>query len=223
MRSANETLHDSLPYPPATFAVELTDGERSFLCPADPEAVLEDISEERFRSDEQLPYWAEHWPAAAVAVRYFDRHSLPPGLTVCEIGCGLGVLSWALARCGATVVSFDIAMAGCAFAAANLARHGMPVRVLCADWRLPPFRTRFDRIVASDVLYEKRWVHPVLSFIDHGLTEGGMAYVIDPCRAHWTSFVTEAASRGFASTCEHRALVNGGKTTVEVLRLTRRG
>lgn len=221
MRSANETLRDRLPYPATTFAVPLAAGERTFLCPADPQAVLDTVSDEQFRADEQLPYWAEHWPSAAVAVRYFEQHPPAPGLTVCEIGCGLGVLSWVLAHRGATLVSLDIAMPGCIFAAANLERHGIPSRILCADWRLPPFKTRFDRVVASDVLYEERWVQPVLAFMESALADDGVAYVVDPCRKHWNAFVDEAASRGLAPVCVHREQVNEGKTTVEIVRLSR--
>ncbi|MBD3243128.1 MAG: methyltransferase domain-containing protein [Chitinivibrionales bacterium] len=210
-----------LPYPATTFAVRLSVGERLFLRPADTQAVLDAITDEQFDADEQLPYWAEHWPSTAVAVRYFDQHPPAPRHTVCEIGCGLGVLSWVLTRHGATVISFDIAFPGCVFAAANLTRHGAPPRVLCADWRSPPFKARFDTIVAADVLYEARWVAPVLHFVHSALADGGAAYVADPCRAHWERFLGEAETRGLNPTRVHRETLNQGKTTVEIVRLTK--
>ena len=56
----------------------------------------------------------------------------------------------------------------------GLQTHGGAARVVCADWRRLPFRKRFDLIVASDVLYEERWIDPILDCIEQF---GGAAWI----------------------------------------------
>ena len=200
---------------------DLPDGERLFVCPAHPEKVLEGIGDDLFNRDEQLPYWAEHWPSTEAAVHYLSGSPPPRGSLVCDLGCGLGVLSAAAAQGGAEVVSADISAAACAFARTNLRAQGLPDRVLCADWRAVPLRGVFDTVVAADVLYEKRWVEPVLACIGNLLVPDGAAYVADPCRRHWPLFREYAERNGYLAATVCRETVNDGLTTVEVLKLSR--
>jgi predicted nicotinamide N-methyase len=221
MRSVNDSLPDSLPYRSTTFALRCADGERSFLRPADPDTVLGDLTDEQFGRDEQLPYWAEHWPSAEAAAHFLVDNPLPPGSTVCELGCGLGVLSAVVGPEAAMVISTDISLAACRFADANLRRHLVAPRVVCADWRNPSLRGVFDVVVAADVLYEERWVRPVITCVDTLLCGRGVAFVADPCRRHWPAFIEAATNRGFGPEVVFRESSNEGRTTVEVLKLAR--
>jgi predicted nicotinamide N-methyase len=203
------------------FPVRTPGGVLHFCRPADPDAVLNKLTERDFERDEQLPYWAEHWPAADVAVEYFAQRPLEPLARVCEIGCGLGVLTTILSQSSHFVVGADISEQGCQYAAINLRAHGRSPRVVCTDWRAPPFREPFDVIIGVDILYEERWVHAVGDFLQQSLAEGGMAIIADPCRTHWGAFREYCGSLGFASALAHRRIVNQGRTCVELLRIIR--
>jgi len=203
------------------FPVRTPDRELVFYRPADPEAVLNSLSEHDFKRDEQLPYWVEHWPAADVAVEYFSKHPLDPNAGICEIGCGLGVVATVLSQTCKTVIATDISRNGCRYAAVNLHTHNMPSRVVCADWRHSPFRGSFDIVVGVDILYEERWVRCVADFLWQSLAPGGMAMIFDPCRSHWLPFREQCRRTGFTCALAHRRIVNQGRTCVEALRMIR--
>ena len=134
------------------------------LRPPDPAALI-DI--ERFKEEEYMPYWAELWAsgvrlAAAVADRDVD------GLTVLELGCGLGVPSVAAALGGAQVLAVDWAQEALDVTQQNAERNGASVETLRADWSKPETllaRAPFDLVLCADVLYETRNVDALLELL----------------------------------------------------------
>lgn len=203
------------------FPVPLVDGERLFYRPKDPEAILNALSDRDFNKDEQVPYWAEHWPAADTAARFLQKNPFDSSAVICELGCGLGVLTTVLsATCGAAV-GMDISYSGCRYAAINVANHGHTPRIVCGDWRTPCFARPFEGIVAVDVLYEARWVDTVLGFIDTMLAENGVAIVADPCRPYWNRFKSRVAEMGLTAAVAQRTKTPTGLSTIEILRIVR--
>ena len=134
------------------------------LRPPDPAALI-DI--ERFKEEEYMPYWAELWAsgvrlAAAVADRDVS------GLTVLELGCGLGVPSVAAALGGAKVLAVDWAQEALDVTQQNAERNGATVETMRADWSKPePLLARgpFDLVLCADVLYETRNVDALLELL----------------------------------------------------------
>ncbi len=217
----NDSLPAELPTEAVLFPVHTADGVLHFCRPADPEAILNRLSGRDFDRDEQLPYWAEHWPAADVAAEYLSSQSLEPATSACEVGCGLGVVTTILARRCALVAGMDISLEGCRYAALNLRTHDCAPLVVCGDWRASPFRACFDLVVGVDLLYEERWVESVAQFLWNTVAPGGMAIVADPCRAHWEAFRERCRELGFTCALAARRVVNQGRTCVEVLRMIR--
>ena len=127
------------------------------LCPEAPDALLD---EEAFAVDEFLPYWAELWPAALALAEALPA-SLA-GVSVVELGCGLGVPSLLAAAHGAQVTAVAWAADAVELLRRNAARNGLRLRAERRDWR-EPWEERFDLAVAADVLYERRNVEPVLA------------------------------------------------------------
>ena len=124
--------------------------------PASPEAL---IDEAEFERDEFLPYWAELWPAATALAEALPEVA---GLRVAELGCGLGVTSLVAAARGADVTATDWSENAIELLRANAARNGLVLRAEARDWR-EPWDEHFDLALASDVLYERRNVEPVLA------------------------------------------------------------
>lgn len=129
--------------------------ELTLLRPDSPEAL---IDEEAFAHDEFLPYWAELWPAATALAE-----ALPDvaGLSVVELGCGLGVPSLVAAARGAEVTAIDWSADAIELLRGNAERNGVAVSAEVRDWR-EPWSQSFDLALAADVLYEQRNVEPVL-------------------------------------------------------------
>jgi predicted nicotinamide N-methyase len=135
--------------------VRVGDVELALLRPRDPEALIDEAA---FAQDEFLPYWAELWPSALALAR-----ALPvevEGLTVVEVGCGLGIPALVAAAYGAQVTAIDWAPEATELLQTNAARNGLGLNAVVADWR--SFDGSFDLAIAADVLYERRNVEPLL-------------------------------------------------------------
>lgn len=209
--------HTNLPYQTACFS--LTEGDKTFTfqLPADPDAVFNAITEEEYLKDQFLPYWAERWPSAQVLVHYLLTHGFDPCTCCCELGCGLGVIATACAYKKVFTLATDISFHACLFAAENIRANGGIPRALCFDWRHVSLKPVFDLVVASDIIYEERWIDPVLSGISQLLKPGGRALIADPSRRFWEMFKWRVVELGFKQRVVAKELINDGKTTVEVL------
>jgi len=154
--------------------------------PPDMESLI-DIG--AFEADERIPYWADVWESAIVLAEDLADCD-GRGLTLLELGCGLGLPALVAARAGFTVTATDYeepALEGVRFNAAKLGLSTIATRVL--DWRQPPADLgRFDRVIAADVLYEPHHAAALASVIAATLAPRGTARVADPCRLRAAAF-----------------------------------
>jgi SAM-dependent methyltransferase len=191
------------------------------LRPSDPDDVLDQIPEKAYDKDKFLPYWAELWPSSGIMLNYLKNCELTtPQSTIIELGCGLGIISTFLSLLGHTVVATDISYEALLFAKINSEQNKTRTHPCCVDWRVLPFKSRFDLIVASDILYESRWIDPVLTCCKHLLKPGGKAIIADPCRTFWQEFKRRSFEKGFHSTVAFTDIVKPQNITVEILELT---
>jgi predicted nicotinamide N-methyase len=134
------------------------------LRPPDPAAL---IDVERFKEEEYMPYWAELWSSGVALAAAVDAREVR-GLSVLELGCGLGVPSIAAALGGANVLAVDWAQEALDVTQQNAARNGASVETLRADWSKPKpllARAPFDLVLCADVLYEPRNVDALLELL----------------------------------------------------------
>ena len=213
-------MRAELPFRTTVKNVRIRNRTFSFSCPAEPADVLDSITNEEYNRDQFLPYWAEQWPSCEVLLPFLDRMPLAEkGASVCEIGSGLGIAAVMLCASGFDATAFEISPVACRYIRANMARNGCRGGVVCADWRHSPFTRRFDLIAGSDILYEERWIEPVLRFISGSVAPDGAALIADPCRKYWGWFLRSAPLHGLTAQVLHREQTNGGKTTVEIAEL----
>jgi predicted nicotinamide N-methyase len=211
-----------LPFPPQEFSVTSGNKTMQFYCPKDADEVLNAISDEHYEKDQFLPYWVEHWPSAQVLFPFVMQSDFAENTRICELGCGLGIISAATASRSLYTLSVDISPEACIFAHTNIERNGGIPRVMSSDWRHMGVKIRFDQIIASDVLYEERWIEPILECINAIMTRDGKAWIADPRRKHWGNFKTAASKMGFIQEVIHSGSANEGKTTIEILELRRK-
>ena len=190
--------------------------------PDDPDAVLDTLTDEEYERDRFLPYWAEQWPSSRPLLEFLSRRTIPPDWNICELGSGLGIIAAALAvRTDAFTVATDIAHHGCCFTAYNIGANGGIPRVVCSDWRHHPFKNRFDALIASDVLYEERWIDPIIHSIGELLKRDGRAWIADPCRRFWPAFKKQIAAHGFNLTVFSFPAEPPDLQTFEILEISR--
>lgn len=169
----------------------------SFLSVRDSYALLDRISPEEFLKDEQMPYWAEIWPAAVTLSRQLMERGELAGKSVIELGAGVGMASIAAAKSGARVLCTDYSTEALKFAAYNALRNRVALDTCRLDWRMVKGDEKFDAVIAADVLYERVNLLPIVTAIDALLAEGGSAYIADPRRRLADQFIELVAENGF--------------------------
>jgi predicted nicotinamide N-methyase len=136
-----------------------------------------------FAVDEYLPYWTEIWPAARMLAKAVLRETWPAGLTVLEVGCGLGLPGIAALSRGLLVIFNDIDATALRFASINARRNGYEhFRLLQFDWNSPPHDLRVPVVLASDLIYELRNINPFVALIKTVLAPGGICLLTDQDR-----------------------------------------
>lgn len=193
-----------------------------FLSVRDSYALLDRISHEKFLKDEQMPYWAEVWPAALAFAQYIMESGELAGRSVIELGAGLGVASIAAARSGARVLVTDYSTAALKFVAYNALRNRVALDTCRLDWRMVKGSEKFDAVIAADVLYERVNLLPIVMAIDALLTERGAAWIADPRRRLAKQFLELVQENGFRISEQHMLEAEGDQAVgVTIYKLER--
>ncbi|CAK7065118.1 MAG: hypothetical protein DELT_01615 [Desulfovibrio sp.] len=153
--------------------------------PANLEVLWDAMTEDEFGEDERLPYWVELWPASiALADWMREKQAAIRGKICIDMGCGLGLTAMAASSFGARVIAMDYEPEALVYARKNAASNTVPQPLWVAmDWRFPAVvPNAADFIWGGDIMYERRFVDPVLRFIRHALAPGGTVWMAEPNR-----------------------------------------
>lgn len=162
-----------------------------------PRSVDDLINEADFERDERLPYWADLWPSAiALATAVSAREGA--GGQALELGCGLGLPALVAASTGFDVTATDYYEDALRFARRNAVRNlGRDITTRLVDWSaFPADLGRFDLVLASDVLYERRSASLVAQAVVRSLAPDGVALIADPGRKALGCFRDECVALG---------------------------
>ena len=151
-------------------------------------------------ADERLPYWTELWPSSVALSNWLAlRQAEIAGRLCLDMGCGLGLTALVAQSLGARVVALDYEEEAVRFAAHNARRnHVRPPLLTVMDWRRPAVAAGGAfRIWGGDIMYEKRFVAPVLRFLEHALAPGGVAWLAEPGRSVYEAFLHSLHGNGW--------------------------
>ena len=145
-----------------------------------------------------------------------------------DLGCGIGLTALVGAHLGAHVLGMDYeeqalhyaarnaarnspasAAAGAApnasanpasWASANAAPNALQSPLWVAmDWSRPALQTAcMDVVWGGDIMYERRFVEPVLALCRHVLKPGGCVWVAEPGRTVYDAFLAALPARGWS-------------------------
>ena len=164
----------------------------------DFEELLEGIDPSLFSEDERMPYWAEIWPSAVALAQWITQRFDLSGKHVLELGCGLGLVGIVAALRGGRVLLTDYEEDSLRFARYNARRNGCrALEFRRVDWRSPPLRRRYDFILGSDVIYERRSFGHLVALLKRFLARGGVALLSEPRRSIAGPFFELLDQRGF--------------------------
>lgn len=158
---------------------------------------------------DDIPFWAEIWPASRGLAYYLWLRRLD-GLTILELGAGVGVGGIAAALRGGYVLQTDYVRRALALARINARLNGTrQVRWRLGDWRNFPDVGRFDLILGADILYEPSLHSHLRAIMHRHLKKGGMVLLADPGRLAAENFVVAREREGWAWSLEEVILPDG--------------
>jgi predicted nicotinamide N-methyase len=204
--------------------------------PSDLETLWQGIADdentpEEFLQDERLPYWVELWPASLALADWLLRNKERiAGKKCLDLGCGLGLTALVAASLKAKVLAMDYEEEALRFARLNTrlnnfadaALNGGVSEPLWAvmDWRSPAVMAHsVDFIWGGDIMYERRFVTPVLDFLEHSIAADGLVWIAEPNRSVYDDFRAALFRRGWTFRKAHDSVVEpffAQKTRVSV-------
>ena len=200
----------------------IADRSFTFVSVRDSYVLLDRISPEDFVKDEQMPYWAEIWPAAVMLSEFIVEELAVAGKRIIEIGAGVGMTSVAAAAKGADVLSTDYSEEALRFIRLNSLRNRVSVSTEQLDWRCIRRHDSFDVLFAADVLYERVNLLPIIYAVDKLVKPEGCAYIADPRRRLAEQFLDLAFENGFSVTSHAKSFSKGKQVIpVNIYRLSR--
>ena len=177
---------------------EVSLGDRTVTIerPEDPGSLIQGWCE-RADPDILIPYWAEIWPSSRAIAKRLEREPLD-GMTVLDLGCGLGVAGIAAGLAGGHVTFADNHPDALTFAKRNASEAGLAgAEFMLVDWRAPDWARPFDRVIGADVIYDRSEHEPIADLLEKLLAEGGTAWLGEPSRDSARAFLDEWLSRGW--------------------------
>lgn len=149
--------------------------------------------------EDSIPYYSCVWDSALALAEYIvANEKLFVGNKVLELGCGLGLPSLCAARCKANVLATDYHPDNKEFFLKNVELNKLhTIEYSVLDWRNPAELGKFDFILGSDLIYERKMIPHLLECIKKYLAENGSFIYADPGRAALQEFTTELEKNNF--------------------------
>ncbi len=166
------------------------------------DAMTQDTHNTAYIDDERLPYWTEVWPAGvALAQWLWQSKAQIQGKTCLDLGCGLGLTALVGQWAGAHVIGMDYEEDALHFAMKNANSNNIAAPLwLVMDWRRPAIKKgSIDVLWGGDIMYERRFVQPVINFLDFVLAEHGYAWIAEPCRSVYDAFRSAVHEKGWGA------------------------
>jgi predicted nicotinamide N-methyase len=160
---------------------------------------IDDLLERAVSADE-IPFWAELWPASIGLARFiFENDPEFKNKKLLELGSGVGLSGIAAKMAGSEVVQSDFSIEALRFTEVNCLQNRVPGDgLLLADWRnFPAEINGFDWIIGADILYEKTLHQNLLEIFKQALGSHGKVLLTDPGRNYARSFMAELAASGW--------------------------
>ena len=151
-------------------------GERHyyFLHVADLTPLLTDNV---FKNSPEFPFWVKIWEASLVLADFMTR--VPArGQRILEVGSGMSVPGMVASALGHDVTVTDYEEEIMDFVRASAIVNGCHnLKCETLDWFEPRDLGRFDIILASEVVFHRRFFEPLLDVLRAYLSPGGVIYM----------------------------------------------
>lgn len=130
------------------------------------------------------------WPSGLILADMMSKLKLS-NTRILEVGCGIGLASMVAASRGADITASDYHPITPDLLRDNILLNDLPkIRYIHGDWRKPITNSGvFDLIIGSDLLYDRKNLETLATFINCHLARDGKVIIIDPKRKLANKFV----------------------------------
>lgn len=138
-----------------------------------------------------FPFWAKIWPAAKAMADFLEAE-LPyiKNKRVIEIGAGVGLPSFTIAKHAAEIIISDYATEAVELIEKNIEHLGLTnTKAMCLDWNDFPTNIKADVVLLSDINYAPTEFNALLHLIERFLTQGSTIIISTPERITASPFV----------------------------------
>jgi predicted nicotinamide N-methyase len=160
-----------------------------------------------------FPFWAKIWPSAMALTSFLQAE--PDWIRdkrVLELGAGIGLPSFFIARLAKEVVISDHSPEAVELAEKNILHLGLAqVRALQADWNELPEDLIGETVLMSDVNYSPDQFGPLLAVITKFIENGATVILATPQRLTAAQFVE--ALRPYIHRITQQSIDGQGQTT----------
>ena len=181
---------------------------------------------DRINEPEEIPFWAELWPAARGLAQFIiQRRELLAQQTVLELGTGVGLAGIAAKLAGADLVHTDFAPDALEFVKLNYHLNQITYgKLLLADWKtFPTNLAQFDYLIGSDILYEKLLHDNLIGIFQALVKPGGAIWLADPGRDYAKLFIDKIAKYNWQISKEQIAVTERSQEMlIDIYQLTRK-
>ena len=138
-----------------------------------------------------FPFWAKIWPAAKAMADFLEAE-LPyiKNKRVIEIGAGVGLPSFTIAKHAAEIIISDYATEAVELIEKNIDHLGLTnTKAMCLDWNDFPTNIKADVVLLSDINYAPNDFNALQNLIQRFLAQGSTIIISTPERITASPFV----------------------------------
>lgn len=196
---------------PVRFEGDLSIGGRRYTLRADVEG------------DESRKLWPCSFALAEIVAAEVSRLPLFRGLTVCELGAGLGLPGIVAAGQGAEVTFVEKNPGACVRIAEAVRAQGLESRCYIRNECWTVARAEYDVLLGADVIYATYGLSALAGFVARSLKEGGLGLFANTMPTNFAAWRELLSAAGISAECEEREtlLPDGQRASFYLWRLAR--